>query len=51
MFETILGLMMIYVWIHGGIILVKKTKELTTYEAILVIGGLITLALVAFSNI
>lgn len=38
--ETLLGLIIMYVWVHSVVILVKKTKELTTYELTVLLIGL-----------
>lgn len=38
--ETILGVAMFYAWIHGGIIVAKKTENLTQYEKGVLIAGL-----------
>ena len=42
---AILGLAMIYSWIHGVIILFKKTKDLTQYENVVLIVGLVAIGL------
>lgn len=39
--ETIVGLAMIYAWIHGAVIVGKKTENLTQYE-----GGVLIAAAV-----
>jgi len=43
--ETIIGLLMIYVWAHSGIVIFSKTKDLTQYETAVLIVGFITFLL------
>ena len=43
--ETILGLIMIYAWIHGTVIIFQKIKETTTYEKVVLWAGFIAFAL------
>lgn len=43
--EVILGLAMIYSWIHGAIIIGKKIKDTTQYENVVLIFGVIAFAL------
>ena len=43
--ETIVGLAMFYAWIHGVIIVVKKTKDVTLYESAVLIAGLVAFLL------
>ncbi len=38
--ELLLGLAMFYSWIHGAIIIGKKTENLTQYERVVLIFGL-----------
>jgi len=33
--ETLIGLIMIYAWIHAVVVIFKKIKNLTTYEKVL----------------
>jgi hypothetical protein len=37
--ETILGLIMLYAWVHSIVIIVKKLKEPTGYETAVLIAG------------
>jgi len=41
MFELILGLVMIYSWIHSSIIVGKKITGTTQYENVVLIVGLV----------
>lgn len=43
--ETILGLIMLYAWIHGIIIVAKKIVGTTTYENVVLIVGLVAFLL------
>lgn len=43
--ETILGLAMLYAWIHGVIIVAKKTTGTTTYENSVLIAALVAFIL------
>jgi multisubunit Na+/H+ antiporter MnhF subunit len=43
--ETILGLAMIYAWIHGIVIVFKHVKSTTTYEKVVLWAGLVGFAL------
>jgi hypothetical protein len=43
--ETILGLVMIYAWVHGVIIISKKIKDTTSYENVVLIGGMVAMFL------
>ncbi len=43
--ETILGLAMIYAWIHGAVIVGRKIKGITTYEKVVLIFGAIVFVL------
>ena len=45
MFESILGLVMIYSWVHGAIIVGKKITGTTQYENIVLIVGVVAFAL------
>ena len=51
MFESILGLVMIYSWIHGAIIVGKKITGTTKYENILLIVGISSFALFVVGSI
>ena len=35
----ILGLVMFYTWIHSVVVVFKKTKDLTSYETVVLIAG------------
>ena len=48
--ETILGLAMIYAWVHGAIIVGKKTENLTQYERTVLIVGAIAFVLYLFGT-
>jgi hypothetical protein len=39
--ETLIGFIMIYTWVHGVIIIVKKLKEPTAYETAVMILGVV----------
>lgn len=41
---AIIGLGMIYSWIHGSIIVGKKVKDLTQYEKVLLIVAVVSMA-------
>lgn len=41
----VIGLAMIYSWIHGAIIVGKKIKDTTQYENVVLIVGFITMVL------
>jgi len=43
--ETLLGLAMFYVWIHGVVVIFKKIDNLTSYEKFVLIAGLVALVL------
>jgi hypothetical protein len=38
-FYMILGLVMFYTWIHGSVIIAKKTEGLTTYDVVVLLAG------------
>lgn len=44
-FQTILGIVMIYAWIHGTVVVFKKLENPTTYEKVVLWFGLVGLAL------
>lgn len=48
---AILGLGMIYSWIHGSIIVGRKTKDLTQYERVLLIVAAIGMYLYVLGTI
>jgi hypothetical protein len=48
---VILGLAMIYSWVHGAIIVGKKIQSTTQYENTVLIFGLITFALYVIGTI
>jgi len=39
--ETLLGIAMIYAWIHSVIVISKKVTDLTQYEKVLLIVSLV----------
>jgi len=43
--ESILGLIMLYTWVHSIVIVYKKTKDLTQYETGVMILGLVSITL------
>ena len=43
--ELLIGIFMLYSWIHGGIIVAKKIENLTGYERFVLIAGGILLSL------
>ena len=43
--ETVLGLAMMYAWVHSAVIIFKKTKNTTGYEQGILIVGFIGLVL------
>lgn len=43
--DTLIGLVMIYVWIHGAVIVGKKVKGATSYEKGVLIAAVSTLVL------
>ena len=43
--ETILGVVVIYVWIHGAIIVGMKVQDTTTYENAVLIAGAVALVM------
>lgn len=45
MFESILGLVMIYSFIHGAVIVGKKITGTTKYENVVLIVGLVSMSL------
>lgn len=47
----ILGLAMIYSWVHSAIVTIKKARELTQYEKWMMIFALITLTLYVVGTI
>ena len=48
--ETIIGLLAIYIWVHGSIIVGTKVKGTTTYENVVLIAGLVTLVLLLIGS-
>lgn len=50
-FDTVLGLVMIYSWIHGVIIICKKTENTTKYEKAVLIAGLVGITLFVLGSI
>lgn len=50
-FLTILGLVMVYSWVHALIILFKKLNKTTTYEQVVVITAIIGVALYVIGTI
>jgi hypothetical protein len=51
MFESILGLVMIYSWVHGAIIVGKKIKGTTQYENGVLIAGAISFTLFVIGSL
>lgn len=49
--ETILGLAMIYAWIHGTVIVFKKIKNLTQYEKVVLWFGFISFILFVIGSL
>jgi len=47
----ILGLAMIYSWIHGAIIVGKKIGKTTQYERVVLIFGLVAMVLFVLGSI
>lgn len=39
LFYAIFGLVMLYTWIHGTIIVIKKIKKITSYERVVLISA------------
>jgi hypothetical protein len=50
-FVTILGLIMIYSWVHGVVIIGRKIKDTTTYENVVLIIGLVALVLFVLGSL
>lgn len=48
---TLLGIVMIYAWIHAGIIIGKKIHGLTGYEKTILIVGLVAFVLYLIGTI
>lgn len=44
--DAILGLAMIYTWVHGVIIVSRRTENTTQYEKVVLIAGAIGFALI-----
>jgi hypothetical protein len=51
MFEAILGLVMIYSWIHGVIIVCKHIKGTTQYENAVMIVAVVGFALLVIGTL
>lgn len=49
--ETLLGIAMIYLWVHSLVILFKKVDRTTQYENIVLIGGLISIVLFVLGSL
>lgn len=49
--ETILGLAMIYAWVHSIVIVSIKTKDTTAYEKGVLLFGVTAFALYIFGTI
>lgn len=49
---VLVGLIALYVWIHGAIVLFTKTENLTQYEKVLLIAGgiLFILSIIGFAS-
>lgn len=43
--ETIIGLIMIYAWVHGAIIVGKKIVGTTQYENVVLVVGVVAFVL------
>lgn len=39
LFTAILGLTMVYAWVHSIVIIVKKIENVTSYETVVLITG------------
>ena len=39
--ETLIGLVMIYAWVHSVVLGFKYMKETTTYEKVVLLAGLV----------
>lgn len=50
-FTTILGLVMIYTWVHSIVIVAKKTQNITSYETVVLIAGVTGIALYIIGTI
>ena len=49
--ETILGLIMIYSWVHSVVIVIQKTKHTTQYEKVVLIVSLVSFMLYVLGTI
>jgi len=49
--DTLLGIAMLYVWIHSTIIIFKKLGETTSYENVVLIAGLVAVILFVIGTI
>lgn len=43
--ETLLGLVIMYTWVHGTVIVAKKIENTSTYENTVMIMGIVGFAL------
>lgn len=39
LFTAIVGLVMIYAWVHSIVIIAKKIQDITSYETVVLIAG------------
>lgn len=46
---TLIGLAVIYFWIHGAIIVVKKVQDTTQYENVILIGAAVSFLIFVIS--
>lgn len=49
--ETLIGLIMIYAWIHSTVVIFKKIKGLTEYEGVLLWVGFVAFLLFVLGTI
>lgn len=49
--ETILGLVIIYFWVHAVVVVFMKTKKTTTYEKVVLVSGFVGFLLYLFGTI
>lgn len=50
-FETILGLVMIYAWIHGTVVIFNKIENLTNYEKVVLWAGFVAFVLFVIGSV
>jgi len=49
--DTLLGIAMIYLWVHSVILVFKKVQGINSYEGFVLVGGLIAFVLFVLGSI